>query len=448
MANTFLSKTLSGSPTDSNKWTWSAWVKRSKLTSEQVLFYADDGGTNYYGRIQFHDTDEISFRNKYASTNSGYAVTKAKFRDTSAWLHIVCVLDTSNSTAGDRMIIYVNGERITEFDSFAAIDQNAGSTINDGYQHRIGKGNATSGTSFFDGQMSHVHFIDGQAYAPTVFGETDATTGEWKIKTAVTATYGTNGFFILKDGNSVTDQSPNSNTFLNAGGTLTKTEDCPSNVFCNWNAANPFGGTLTNGNLTVGNSSSYDHNVQGSLGMTSGKYYWEIKMGGLNGEFGVCEQGKAGQADPQGNIGFYFFYNNGTTTGYTWNNATASGSATTSTITAFSNGMILGIAYDADNKNFYVHQNGVYVNSGDPTSGASATGALITNLYPRFGGTIVPFMGFGTSDARTNFSANFGNGFFGTTEISSAGTNASGIGRFEYNVPTGYTSLSTKGLNL
>jgi len=160
------------------------------------------------------------------------------------------------------------------------------------------------------------------------------------------------------------------------------------------------------------------------------------------------QQGKAGQADPQGNIGFYFFYNNGTTTGYTWNNATASGSATTSTITAFSNGMILGIAYDADNKNFYVHQNGVYVNSGDPTSGASATGALITNLYPRFGGTIVPFMGFGTSDARTNFSANFGNGFFGTTEISSAGTNASGIGRFEYNVPTGYTALSTKGLNL
>ena len=43
--------------------------------------------------------------------------------------------------------------------------------------------------------------------------------------------------------------------------------------------------------------------------------------------------------------------------------------------------------------------------------------------------------------------ANYGNGYFGTTAVSSAGTNASGIGIFEYDVPTGYTALSTKGLN-
>ena len=44
-------------------------------------------------------------------------------------------------------------------------------------------------------------------------------------------------------------------------------------------------------------------------------------------------------------------------------------------------------------------------------------------------------------------SLNFGDGYFGTTAVSSAGTNASGIGIFEYDVPTGYTALSTKGLN-
>ena len=43
---------------------------------------------------------------------------------------------------------------------------------------------------------------------------------------------------------------------------------------------------------------------------------------------------------------------------------------------------------------------------------------------------------------------NFGNGYFGTTAVASAGTNASGNGIFEYDVPTGYTALSTKGLNL
>ena len=83
----------------------------------------------------------------------------------------------------------------------------------------------------FDGCMSHIHYTDGYAYyAPTVFGETDAT-GEWKINTSPSVTYGTNGFFILKDGASVTDQSGNSNNFTVAAGTLTNTEDCPSNVF-------------------------------------------------------------------------------------------------------------------------------------------------------------------------------------------------------------------------
>ena len=43
---------------------------------------------------------------------------------------------------------------------------------------------------------------------------------------------------------------------------------------------------------------------------------------------------------------------------------------------------------------------------------------------------------------------NFGNGYFGTSAVSSAGTNASNNGIFEYDVPAGYTALSTKGLNL
>ena len=83
--------------------------------------------------------------------------------------------------------------------------------------------------------MSHIHFCDGTALAPTVFGSTDATTGEWKINTSPSLHYGTNGFTILKDGNTITDQSANSNNFSLGGGTLTKTEDSPSNVFATWN---------------------------------------------------------------------------------------------------------------------------------------------------------------------------------------------------------------------
>ena len=79
--------------------------------------------------------------------------------------------------------------------------------------------------------MSHIHFNDGYVYPASTFGSTDSTTGEWKINTSPSMTMGTNGFTILKDGNIITDQSSNSNNFTLVAGTLTKTEDCPSNVF-------------------------------------------------------------------------------------------------------------------------------------------------------------------------------------------------------------------------
>ena len=103
--------------------------------------------------------------------------------------------------------------------------------------------------------MSHVHFIDGTAYDASAFGETDATTGEWKINTSPSVTYGNNGFFILKDGNSVTDQSGNSNNFTVGGGTLTKTEDNPSNVFATWNPLSICNGSILKSTFTNGNTS-------------------------------------------------------------------------------------------------------------------------------------------------------------------------------------------------
>ena len=83
--------------------------------------------------------------------------------------------------------------------------------------------------------MSFVYFIDGTAYEASTFGSTDSDTGEWKINTSPTVTYGTNGFLILKNGNTITDQSTNSNDLTLGGGTLTATEDCPDDVFATMN---------------------------------------------------------------------------------------------------------------------------------------------------------------------------------------------------------------------
>ena len=96
------------------------------------------------------------------------------------------------------------------------------------------------------------------------------------------------------------------------------------------------------------------------------------------------------------------------------------------------------------------------MNSGVPTSGDTGTGAI--NRLFNYAGSLFYDNGVKTEMFASAYvsstsgsgtaSFNFGNGYFGTTAVSSAGTNASGIGIFEYDVPTGFTALSTKGLNL
>jgi hypothetical protein len=445
MASTYLSRT-SSTPTNALKWTFSAWVKISGIANDTFLldFNTD---TNNRSQIGFsNDSSEPRFMvyEKVSGSTSQLITTSRLFRDPSAWYHIVVSCDRTLATSSDRTKIYVNGVQETSFTSATYPTQNVTGIINTAVSTLIGK--YSQSTLYFDGCLAHYHFIDGTAYDASDFGQTDATTGIWKPKTSPSVTYGTNGFFLKfeNSANMDLDSSPNNLTFSTSGN-LTQTVDTPSNVYCVWNAINPFGGTLANGNLTVGNNSSYDHNAQGTLGMTSGKWYWEYKMSDTHGEFGVCENSKSPQTDPQTAAGNYFLYNNGNTTGTIFNNVSGNSSSTI-TVSAFANGQILGCAYDADNEALYIHQNGIYVNSGDPTSGASKTGAIITNLRARYGGTIVPFLGFGTSAARTNFHTNFGNGYFGTTTVSTAGLNGNGA-IFEFDCPSGYYALNTKNIN-
>jgi hypothetical protein len=104
---------------------------------------------------------------------------------------------------------------------------------------------------------------------------------------------------------------------------------------------------------------------------------------------------------------------------------------------------IVMIAFDPTTKKIWFGKNGTWSNSGDPSSG--------TNPSYTYSGTATSDFCFAVgceNSSSGGISANFGNGYFGTTAVASAGTNASGNGIFEYDVPTGYTALSTKGLNL
>ena len=101
------------SASNRKKWTWSGWVKRSK--SGHSDFFSAVQDSNNATIIQFDNSDRLDFED-YQTSNVGRRITTAVFRDFSAWYHICCVYDSDNSTADDRIKLFVNGTQLTAFD--------------------------------------------------------------------------------------------------------------------------------------------------------------------------------------------------------------------------------------------------------------------------------------------------------------------------------------------
>ena len=423
------------SNSSTTKWTFSAWVKRSRLVSSGSEFiFSSNGertGTSNYSSI-FFENDTLRYYDYYNSAAQVNLKTNRVFRDLNAWYHIVVRYDSTLSTADDRIRFYINGVQETSMAARSNVAQNDGSFLNrSGYDNFLGtQTNNLSG--HFLGTMSHVHLADGQSYAPTVFGETDATTGIWKINTAPTVTYGTNGFFILKDNNVVNDQSGQGNNFSIGSGTLTATQDCPSNVFCTWNplAVASYAPTYYNANTTIMSEGNSWYEPMATLGFSSGKFYWEAKH--LNNQYTFI-----GVVDSKHKS--YASNSHAFTTGVTIYRNDDGGEMikdnvyTTNDYGTFnSDSDVMGIACDMDNKTISIYKNGSAIVSNFALSTLIETAIPYASLYQA--NNLVEF--------------NFGDGIFATSAVSSAGNNASGNGIFEYDVPSGYTALSTKGLNL
>ena len=440
MASTKLTRT-NGTSTNLKKWTWSAWIKRGIIGTQETFVVSRYDDSNY-SRIRT-DPDVLQFEDRFSSVTRTDIKSTEVLRDPNAWYHVVVRIDYTQSSASDRARMYVNGTEVT-YATTTRQSQDGNSYFNDSVPHALGHYN---NNNYFNGCMSHVHFTDGYSYGPDTFGSTDATTGIWKINTSPSVTYGNNGYFVLKDANGVTDQSGNSNNFTVGGGTLTQTEDNPSNNFATLNILNlqTTGLVIANGKLNqTGHATGSDafRTMYGSLGASSGKFYWEMKVLGTNGSdpmnmrYGIVD---ADQMDQNNGT----FHNETRGYAYTGNSGNIqNGSNNNSYGNTYTTNDIIGCAVDLDNSKLYFSKNGTWQNSGDPTSGSTGTGAAATIAS---GYTYLPAME-SYYDADT-YSFNFGNGFFGTTAISSEGTNASNIGKFEYDVPTGYTALCTKGLN-
>ena len=440
MATTQLNDTQ-GTPTNAIKYTLSMWAKRSNTFAGDSNYLASvwvDGNNHWC--MRFND-DQLNIYDYISSSVTTELKTNRKFRDPAAWYHIVYVYDSANVTAGDRQKIYVNGVEETSFATDTNPGSSAASVLN--VSGRVLTFGARNSASYFDGEMAHVHFCDGQAYAASDFGETDATSGIWVAKSSPSVTYGNNGFFLkFASGASGTDSSGNSNDFA-VTGTLTNLKDNPDNNFATINPLNyqSSGGNniFTNNNTTVYNSGNTWRSVYGTLGDNTGKYYFETKWVGSDSNWwvGIVDASQMSETAAK-------FV--AATRGYGTNSSGHRGNSGSEVSWAgdvtYSQNDIVMIAFDMTNNFIYFGRNGTWANSGDPTSGASGTGAPYAITADKF---YIP--AYSLYSANAGLSANFGSGYFGTTAVASAGTNASSIGTFEYDVPTGYTALSTKGLN-
>jgi hypothetical protein len=299
------------------------------------------------------------------------------------------------------------------------------------------------GAEYYDGLMTHVHWIDGTVYDASAFGQTDATTGIWKPKVSPSVTYGTNGFFLKfeNSANMDLDSSPNNLTFSTSG-TLTQTVDTPSNVFAVLNPLTRTNASMifTNGNTTCTATGNWIGNMA-TLGATKGKWYAEAKITDpLNFSIGFAKFGGTFQNNlntvNSGYLGIgndsWGFWGNGASADLYHNSTNTSYGSLTSTDD------IIMLAMDLDNGNLYWGKNGTWFNSSNPA----------TSTSPAFSGiNIDEYITFGTGVENGSVQWNFGNGYFGTTAVSSATTDESGLGIFEYTVPSGYYALCTKNIN-
>ena len=440
MANTYISRTF-GTPTNANIWTYSVWIKRSQLGADQCFLAAGTGATDRT-EISFSGSDYIAVYRNIGGSTAGVE-TSELYRDTSGWYNLVFKNDNGTMT------IYVNGETVTQNTSSLGTNRiNQASVV-----HQIGEIVATGNP--FNGSMSYVAFVDGQALTPSTFGETDSVTGQWKIKTSIVpggTGFGNNGFLILKNGNTITDQSSNSNNWALSSGTLTDTKDCPDNVFA---TMNPLDNYYPNFNLAYGNTSVGAGNgprtyLLATMGLApTGKYYWEIKLQGQsNGAssnsvlFGISQKSTDSTTEDLTDGVASSTVIDGSGRVY------VEGSLAGTFGSSYEPSTVMCLAYDAVNNKMYFGKDGTWLNSGDPTSGSTGTGAFTpTATNGAYNNIYIPCWGVNYNSGYS-VAFNFGNGSFNTSAVSSAGTNASSNGIFEHDVPTGYTALSTKGLNL
>jgi len=394
----YLSRTP-GSAGNRRTFTFSCWVKRANITSANAPIFSA-GGDDW---LMFLSANTLGFNTD--GTGNYRIVTSQVFRDPSAWFHLVLRVDTTNSTAGDRLRLYINGSEVTSFGTDTNPTLNLDTAFNNTGEHNIGK--LVGASQYFDGYLAEIHHVDASSLGPDTFGELNSD-GVWIPKKPSNLSYGTTGFHVNgADSSDLGADQVGSNDWTSNN--LATTDQMPDTPTLNHWTLNPLdsGSTLANGNLQ--NKGGGSTNTHAPAFPKTGKWYVEIDCIDINTGtagahfFGICDASVPYSAN--------FATHAAISAGQERGGQLQKNNSNTSSGTAVNDGDVIALAFDADNLTL-----DLYVNN-------SASGSQITGL------TDVQYkLWIQDGGAVTNMQFNF-------AEAS-----------LEYTPPTGFKALSTANL--
>ena len=438
-----LSRTPSGTGTSKKTFTISAWIKNGRLINSasnhsRVIYGVNHGSSSRYSIFGLYsggsgNPDKFRlFLGKYTtgSSTTGYDwITNRTLEDTSKWYHLMAVVDTTDATAGDRVKLYIDGDRVTSFASSSNPSLNDEFYFGSEYANYVSTYDGSFGD--WDGYIAEFNFVDGTALTPNTFGVTDTSTGRWIPKTLSGITYGTNGFRLkFQDSSALGDDtSGNTNDFTATNlASTNQTTDSPTQNFMTFFLEDSAAGTLSQGNLLIDPHTNSGYRTRGTQKTIpqSGKWYMEVKLNVSSGtayrnhSYGVLDLnqkqiqglGTSVQFDAQvggmgmgfngDRIGFVSLYS----TAYDWR---LSASSPHSMV----NGDFVLMAFDMDNgkawwgtrdtsgtTTYWYNSSGG--TDGDPSTGANPTFTFIPRnhrfmvcqgLYPDSGATLQWYFG-------------------------------------------------------
>jgi len=413
------------------KFTMSCWLKRTEL-GRQMMFWS----TAANGYFSFDAGDTLIWYQQYvgSGTQLGLRTTRV-FRDTSAWYHLMIVVDTAQSTEANRVKMYVNGVQETVFGTPNTYPSQ-GAEASNLYEQHLLLGEWGGGSTGFSGYIAEYYFLSEIAASPTDLGEFDEDSGIWIPKEYDGTISSPSHFLEFKDGSDLgTATSGLDSDYQNNLAAADQSTDTPTNNFCTFNAINMYGSTATlaEGATFTASTGNGAFTTYGTMAPSSGKWWWEgkIQVNGstayacigattnLAGLPAVSAQLSGGHVIKLAK-GQKWVLND---TGYNYG-------------AQYEDGSIINIGLDLDNRRFYSYKNGTV----DDANGID----ISSTTFDGFGSQWMPLVITYGDGGASSYEINFGG--YRTYGISSAASDANGYGTFEYAPPSGYYALCTKNL--